>query len=207
MIELTTFSPGMSAAVTTMTATSRRRDRGRARRSVACASVERIVAPNQAPGKTRSSVYLRGAGQLGRALAPERRRPARPAGHDRPGLDDDRRGRLGPRRQVGHGPSSMATDSITGADRQSLNPVRGGAPAGRRAGVDAVGDDERAGDDDLVDPDRVRARLVVRGGRTDRGRVEDDEVRHRAVADDAAIARDRGGRPAPRSSCGPPPRG
>ena len=40
----------------------------------ACGSVERIVAPNQAPGKTRSSAYFAVAGQLRRALATERGR-------------------------------------------------------------------------------------------------------------------------------------
>ena len=45
------------------------------------------------PGAREDQVVgvLGGTGQLGRALAPERGRPARPAGHDRPGLDDDRR--------------------------------------------------------------------------------------------------------------------
>ena len=113
LIELTMLSPGMSAAVTTMTVDQSKAGSRSSATNRACASVERIVAPNQAPGKDQVVGVLRGAGELGRALAPERRSSAGPAGHDRPGLDDDRRGRLGPRRQVGHGPSSMATDSIT----------------------------------------------------------------------------------------------
>src|SRR4051812_45168604 len=58
LIRLTTFSPGMSAAVTRTTVDqsksgSRSRPTKRAR-----GSLERIVAPNQAPGTTRSSAYF-----------------------------------------------------------------------------------------------------------------------------------------------------
>jgi hypothetical protein len=57
-MRLTTFSPGMSSAVTTTT----RRQSNASSRSIdsrrACGSVERIVAPYHAPGNTRSSVYL-----------------------------------------------------------------------------------------------------------------------------------------------------
>ena len=56
LIELTMFSPGMSAAVRTTT-----RDQSKAGSSSmpsrrACGTVERSVAPYQAPGTTRSSV-------------------------------------------------------------------------------------------------------------------------------------------------------
>jgi hypothetical protein len=57
-MRLTMFSPGMSSAVTRMTLDqSNEGSRSRATKR-ACASVERIVAPYHAPGKTRSSAYL-----------------------------------------------------------------------------------------------------------------------------------------------------
>ncbi len=57
-MRLTTFSPGMSRAVTTTTLDqSKAGSRSMAMRR-ACASVERMVAPYQAPGKTRSSAYF-----------------------------------------------------------------------------------------------------------------------------------------------------
>ncbi len=144
------------------------------------------------PGAREDQVVgvLGRAGQLGRALASKRCRAARPARHDRPGLDHDGVGRGGARGQIGHGPSSMATDSITGVGRRGLaqsRPNREPATRGR-PGMFAIGDDERARDDDLLDADRVRTRQVVRGGRTDRRRIEDHEVRHRAITDHAAIA-------------------
>ena len=101
-----------------------RRGRARARRTCAWASVERIVAPYQAPGKTRSSAYFAAPVSL---AGPSRRsggNAARPTGRDRPRFDDDGAGRLGPRRQVGHGPSFMATDSITGSGAE--RPISGG---------------------------------------------------------------------------------
>ena len=58
LIELTTLSPGMSAAVTTTTFDQSKPGSRSSASNRACASVERIVAPNQAPGKTRSSAYF-----------------------------------------------------------------------------------------------------------------------------------------------------
>ena len=68
------------------------------------------------PGAREDEVVgvLGRAGQLGRSLATERGGAAGASGRDRAGLDDDGAGRLGPGRQLGQGPSSMATDSITG---------------------------------------------------------------------------------------------
>ena len=56
LMELTMFSPGMSAAVMTTTRDQSKSGSSSMPRSRAWASVERIVAPYQAPGKTRSSV-------------------------------------------------------------------------------------------------------------------------------------------------------
>ena len=71
------------------------------------------------PGAREDQVVgvLGRAGQLGRPLAAERRRATGTSGRDRAGLDHDGAGRLGPGRQLGQGPSSMATDSITGEAR------------------------------------------------------------------------------------------
>ena len=90
------------------------------------------------PGAREDEVVgvLRRAGQLVGPLAPEWRDAAGPAGSDGSGSDDDGTGRLGPGRQVGHGPSSMAIDSITGdvasirrgVDRQRLGARRNGPP-------------------------------------------------------------------------------
>ncbi len=99
LIELTTLSPGMSAAVTTTTFDQSNAGSRSSATNRACASVERIVAPNQAPGKTRSSVYLAAPVSL---AGPSRRNGAAPRarpGHDRPGLDDDGVGRGGARGQ------------------------------------------------------------------------------------------------------------
>ena len=52
------FSPGMSAAVTRTTFDQSIAGSGSIATSRACGSVERIVMPYQAPGKTRSSVYF-----------------------------------------------------------------------------------------------------------------------------------------------------
>ena len=98
------------------------------------------------PGAREDQVVgvLRGAGQLVGAFAPERRRAAGPAGSDRPGCDHDGAGRLGPGRQVGHGPSSMAIDSITGRTasigrRVARRPVAGVAAVRHDAwGTDPV---------------------------------------------------------------------
>jgi hypothetical protein len=49
---------GMSAAVAMTTLDQSTSGSGSIATRRACASVERIVMPNQAPGKTRSSVYL-----------------------------------------------------------------------------------------------------------------------------------------------------
>src|SRR5688500_10532919 len=57
LIELTMLSPGMSAAVTTMTFDQSKAGSSSSASKVACASVERIVAPYHAPGMTMSSVY------------------------------------------------------------------------------------------------------------------------------------------------------
>jgi hypothetical protein len=57
-IALTMFSPGMSAAVRTTTFDQSKVGSTSSATKVACASVERIVAPYQAPGKTRSSAYF-----------------------------------------------------------------------------------------------------------------------------------------------------
>ena len=54
---LTMFSPGMSAAVTTTTLVQSKAGSRSSASKVAWASVERIVAPYQAPGTTMSSVY------------------------------------------------------------------------------------------------------------------------------------------------------
>ena len=116
LIELTTLSPGMSAAVTTTTDDQSKAGSSSRATNVACASVERIVAPYQAPGKTRSSAYLAApvslAGPSRRSGAAPRARP----GAIVPGSTTTAPARLGPRRQIGQGPSSMATDSITGRD-------------------------------------------------------------------------------------------
>ena len=108
------LSPGMSAAVTTTTF-----DQSKAgSRSSAVEPGVRVGRADRraVPGAREDEVVgvLRLAGQLGRALAAERRRAAGAAGGDRAGLDHDGVGRLGPGRQLGQGPSSMATDSITG---------------------------------------------------------------------------------------------
>ena len=52
------FSPGMSAAVTTTTVVQSKAGSSSSATNRACGSVERIVAPNQAPGTTRSSAYF-----------------------------------------------------------------------------------------------------------------------------------------------------
>ena len=52
------FSPGMSSAVATTTFDQSMSGSSSIATSFARASVERIVVPNQAPGKTRSSVYF-----------------------------------------------------------------------------------------------------------------------------------------------------
>ena len=52
-----------------------------------------------------------------------------------------------------------------------------------------------------------RSRLVVRGGRADGRRIEHDDVRHRPVPERRRGRAARAARPAPRSSCGSPPRG
>src|SRR5215207_9327156 len=57
LIELTMFSPGVSAALTTMTFDQSKAGSRSSASKVACASLERIVAPYQAPGTTMSSVY------------------------------------------------------------------------------------------------------------------------------------------------------
>ena len=89
LIELTMLSPGMSAAVTTTTVDQSKAGSSSRATNVACASVERIVAPYQAPGKTRSSAYLAAPVSL---AGPSRRSGAAAAGasgRDRAGLDDD----------------------------------------------------------------------------------------------------------------------
>ncbi len=70
------------------------------------------------PGAREDEVVgvLGRAGELGRSLATQRRGSPRATGRERPGLDDDGAGGLGPRRQIGQRPSSMAVDSITGHD-------------------------------------------------------------------------------------------
>src|SRR5688572_6369476 len=57
LIELTMFSPGMSAAVTTTTFDHSKSGSNSSASKVACASVERMVVPYHAPGTTMSSVY------------------------------------------------------------------------------------------------------------------------------------------------------
>jgi hypothetical protein len=58
LIALTRFSPGMSAAVTMTTFDQSTSGSGSMATRRARGSVERIVAPYHAPGKTRSSVYF-----------------------------------------------------------------------------------------------------------------------------------------------------
>jgi hypothetical protein len=58
LIALTRFSPGMSAAVATTTFDQSTSGSSSIARSFARGSVDRIVAPYQAPGKTRSSAYF-----------------------------------------------------------------------------------------------------------------------------------------------------
>ena len=53
----TTLRPGMSSAVTTATRLQSNPGSSSIASSRACGTVERIVAPYQAPGNTRSSVY------------------------------------------------------------------------------------------------------------------------------------------------------
>ena len=80
------------------------------------------------PGAREDQVVgvLGRAGQLGRPFAAERSRAAGTSRRDRAGLDHDGAGRLGPGRQLGQGPSSMATDSITGGGPKALEcaPLR-----------------------------------------------------------------------------------
>ena len=57
LIELTMFSPGMSAAVTTTTFDQSKPGSSSSASNVACASVDRMVVPYHAPGTTMSSVY------------------------------------------------------------------------------------------------------------------------------------------------------
>ena len=80
LIELTMLSPGMSAAVTTTTVDQSNAGSRSSATNRACASVERMVAPNQAPGKTRSSVYFAAPVSL---AGPSRR--SGPAPRARPG--------------------------------------------------------------------------------------------------------------------------
>jgi hypothetical protein len=79
-MRLTRFSPGMSALVTTTTRFQSNASSSSIASRRACGSVERIVAPNQAPGKTRSSAYFASPVSL---AGPSRRRGA--AGRARPG--------------------------------------------------------------------------------------------------------------------------
>src|SRR5215203_2082300 len=116
-MELTTLSPGMSAAVTTTTDDqSNAGSRSRAV-NVACASVERIVAPYQAPGKTRSSVYLAAPVSL---AGPSRRSGAAP--RTRPGVSVPGSITTAPAGSVrvvssGNRRPPLATDCITGTRR------------------------------------------------------------------------------------------
>ena len=80
LIELTMLSPGMSAAVTTTTVDQSKAGSRSSATNRACASVERMVAPNQAPGKTRSSAYFAAPVSL---AGPSRR--SGPAPRARPG--------------------------------------------------------------------------------------------------------------------------
>jgi hypothetical protein len=58
LISETMLSPGMSAAVTTTTRDQSNSGARSIARRRACGSADRIVAPYQAPGKTRSSAYF-----------------------------------------------------------------------------------------------------------------------------------------------------
>ena len=73
------------------------------------------------PGAREDQVVgvLGRTGQLGGPFAAERGSATGTSGRDRAGLDHDGAGRLGPGRQLGQGPSSMTTDSITGGDPQT----------------------------------------------------------------------------------------
>ena len=132
LIELTMFSPGMSAAVTTTTFDqSKPGSRSRATK-VACASVERIVAPYQAPGTTMSSVYSAVPVSL---AGPSRRSGA--AGRARPGTivsgrDDERVRGLGRRSSCGRsGGPSMA--------QRRYHRARGGSTGPRPTAPDRSG--------------------------------------------------------------------
>ena len=96
LIELTTLSPGMSAAVTTTTVdqSNAGSSSSAAKRRVRVGRADRRAVPGA--GEDQVVGVLRGAGQLGRALAPERGDAPWRDPSDRPGLDDDGRGRLGP---------------------------------------------------------------------------------------------------------------
>ncbi len=151
------FSPGMSAAVTTTTF-----DQSKAGSSSSAeeAGVRVGRADRRAvPGAREDQVVgvLRGAGQLGGAFAPERGGAAGPAGRDRAGLDDDRAGRLGPDRQVGHGPSSW---------RLTLSP-EAGPSVGQRPAVVAV----PVAGESLVGVESLAWRRRTRGTADDRPRA------------------------------------
>ena len=133
------------------------------------------------------------SGELGRAFA---------AGRDRDGETRHRRGRRdargwivnwwpppsrSPQRAVGRrggqrhrGHGQRAGGRLAAEDH--VRPAAEGS-TGRRAGVLAVVDHDRPVHDDVGDPDRELARLVVGRGRADRGRVEQHDVRRAAVGE------------------------
>ena len=94
-IRLTTFSPGMSSAVTTTTRLQSKPSPRSIPSRRAWGSVERMVAPYHAPAKTRSSAYLASPVSLS---GPSRRSggAAGPSARCRVGRQDQRlRGRIG----------------------------------------------------------------------------------------------------------------
>ena len=113
LIELTMFSPGMSAAVTTTTFDQSKAGSRSSASKVACASVERIVAPYHAPGTTMSSVYravpVSLAGPSRRSGAAGRARP----GTTVPGWTTTRVRGLGAGRHAAVWEPSMAHDDTT----------------------------------------------------------------------------------------------
>ena len=174
------------------------------------------------PGAGEDEVVgvLGGPGELGRTLAPKRRRPARePSATIVPGVTvtGRRAGRSGsscrarptpPRLTLSPGPRCSSCGKTQRRDRAGASVAAvAERPPGRRAGVDAVGDDQRAGHDDVLDADgNERGSSYVAVDRTVAGSKTTRSATY-AVADHAPVAKARAGRPAPRSSCGSPPRG
>ena len=119
-IRLTMLSPGMSSAVTTTTRFQSKASSSSMPSRRACGSVDRIVAPNQAPGKTRSSAYFAVPVSL---AGPSRR--SGDAGRARPGAGH-RCGRMSGVVSAG------AAAGVADAGRRGAGRSGSGAPSAHR---------------------------------------------------------------------------